>query len=362
MLGLASAGTWAQSTRMSRPDVTPQHTQTPPVDESDNFRQIRNLEWESHPLPLPPTGPPTWGVVATVRGSTTQIARFIAWHLDLGAQSVSIYLDEPDAQQIKALAHPRVKLVACDDAHWTRRRTRPEQHQLRQVRNATEEWRNTRHEWLAHIDVDEYLLPPRPMDEILRDIPEDCALLHLNPVEQLAEGSGTAFKRTAADVGLKKSDLAEVYPTFGPYLRGGFLSHLEGKNLLRAGGRPRADKVRFGIHMAFWQGARISNRITLPDLPLGHAHAPDWHSFRDHLSFRREKGSYRNKEGERFRLAELLDLLEETEGEAGFRMLFDEVARASPELVARLDERDMLLRYPLDLDRALARWYPEINT
>ena len=61
-------------------------------------------------------------------------------------------------------------------------------------------------------------------------------------------------------------------------------------------------------------------------------------------------------------VAELLDLLEETEGEAGFRMLFDEVARASPELVARLDERDMLLRYPLDLDRALARWYPEINT
>ncbi|WP_407492680.1 glycosyltransferase family 2 protein [Pseudooceanicola sp. MF1-13] len=298
--------------------------------------------------------------MSTVKGDTTAIARFVAWHLELGAESVSLYFDAPDAAQIEALRHPRVKLVACDDAHWDRRRFRPEQHQLRQVRNATEEWRNTRHEWLAHIDMDEFLLPPKSMTDILADIPNDCAALRVPPVEQLAGGEGRLFKRTATDAGLKKAALREVYPNFGHYLRGGFLSHLEGKILLRAGGQPRAEKVRLGIHMAFWHGERISNRITLPDLPLGHAHAPDWETFERHLAFRRSKGSYRNKIGERFLLAELLDFLEAEEGEDGFRMLFSEVAEATPSLIEKLGKRNMLLEYPLDLEGPLSRWYPEL--
>jgi len=313
-------------------------------------------------LPLPPTGPPSWGVVSTVKGETEAIARFVAWHLDLGAESVALYFDAPDPAQMAALRHPKVKLIACDDAHWQKRRFKPEQHQLRQVRNATEEWRNMRHEWLAHIDMDEFLLPPMPMAKILSGIPDDCAALRVPPVEQLAGASGKYFKRTATDAGLKKSALREIYPTFGQYLRGGFLSHLEGKILLRAGGTPRAEKVRFGIHMAFWHGERISNRISLPDLPLGHAHAPDWETFRKHLDFRRQKGSYRNKMGERFLLAEILDFLEQEEGEDGFRMLFSEAAEATPGLIERLGKRNMLLEYPLDLDAAVSRWYPGLST
>ena len=326
------------------------------------FRQINALDWDANPLPVVPTGAVSWGVVATVKADTRAIARFIAWHLDIGAKSVAIYLDAPDEKQIEALRHPNVKLVACDDAHWGKRRFRPDQHQLRQVRNATEEWRKTQHEWLAHIDVDEFLMPPHPMAEILSNIPISCAVLQVPPVEQLAGAKGELFKRTATYAGLKKNALREVYPTFGHYLRGGFLSHLEGKVLLRASGRPRAAKVRLGIHMAYWQGEKISNRITLPDLPLGHAHAPDWETFKKHLAFRREKGSYRNKIGEKFLLAELLDFLDQENGEDGFKLLFDEAALATPDLIDRLGKRNMLLKYPLDLDGALRRWYPGFSS
>lgn len=341
--------------------MPPANAPDTPVDNPRDFRHVRGLNWENHALPLPPRGRDDWGVVSTVRGETRQIARFVAWHLDLGASSVALYFDQPDAGQMAALRHPQVKLIACDATHWARRRFRPDQHQLRQVRNATEEWRNTRHDWLAHVDMDEFLLPPRPMRDILAAIPDDCAVLRLPPVEQLAGSGGRLFKRTAADAGLKKATLREVYPNFGHYLRGGFLSHLEGKILLRAGGQPRAEKVRLGIHMAYWHGEKITNVIALPDLPLGHAHAPDWDTFRRHLDFRRARGSYRNKFGARFLLAELLEFLEKDAGEDGFRMLFDEVAVATPALVENLGKRNMLLDYPLDLDAALSRWYPEFS-
>ena len=330
------------------------------VDNQEGFRQIRHLDWDPHPLPLPPAGPPTWEVVATVKAPTDQIARFAAWHVDLGADRVTLYFDAPDPAQIEALRHPRITAHACDAAHWDKRRGRPETHQLRQARNATETWRHCNADWLAHIDVDEFLLPPAPMATLLADAPEDCAMIHLPPVEQLSGGDGRLFKRTARAAGHKSTVLADVYPTFGQYLRGGFLSHLEGKHLLRAGGKPRAEKVRFGIHGAFWQGQDISNRVHWPDLPMGHAHAPDWQSFVDHLAFRRSKGSYRNRDKTGFRLAELIDFLEESEGEAGIRQLYSEVAEATPDLIARLDAHGMLLRYPLDTDTALKRHFPDL--
>ena len=67
---------------------------------------------------------------------------------------------------------------------------------------------------------------------------------------------------------------------------------------------------------------------------MGHAHAPDWQSFVDHLAFRRSKGSYRNRDKTGFRLAELIDFLEESEGEEGIRQLYSEVAEATPDLIA----------------------------
>ncbi|MGI3168152.1 glycosyltransferase family 2 protein [Pseudooceanicola sp. C21-150M6] len=321
-------------------------------------RAIRAASWDNTPWPVPPARRHDWSVVSTVRGDSRDIAQFVAWHLDLGARRVTLFLDDPEPGQAEVLARPEVTIHICDTAFWARRGKRPPAHQTRQIRNATEGWRQAETDWLLHIDMDEFLLPPAPVTDCLALVPEGCAVVHLPPVEQLSGAEGM-FKRTARAAGQHKSVLEEVYPTFGAYLRGGFLSHLEGKIFLRAGmGVPQAP-VRFGIHRAFFEGAVISNSVHLADLPLGHAHAPDWQKFQKHLSFRRSKGSYRNLEQSGFRLAELLDFLDKNEGDAGIESLFREVCEASPALLQRLRERNMLFTYALDRAAALQRWYPD---
>lgn len=333
------------------------------VDKSVRVRHIKGLEWGLHPLSVTGSGPdPTWGLVATIRAATWDIARFAAWHLHLGADRVTIYLDAPQPGQKSDLAHPRVSIIEAGENQWNNRGKRPEAHQLRQAANATRAWQQSDLDWLVHIDVDEFLLPPAPMSAIFAALPADCALAHFPPVELLSplKSGSNSFKKTARAAGQRSSVLAEVYPTFGPYLRGGFLSHLEGKYALRVPKVKPLDKVRFGIHGAFLKGQDITNRVHLPDVPIGHAHAPDWESFRHHLDFRRVRGSYRNRDGEGFRFAELLDMLIETEGEDGLRALYQEVGVASPDLLARLSTYGMLHQADLDLDGAVAQTFPHL--
>mgnify|MGYP001174791293 CR=1 FL=1 len=126
-------------------------------------------------------------VVATAKAPTDRIARFAAWHLDLGADRVTLYFDAPDPAQIDALRHPRITAHACDAAHWDKRRGRPETHQLRQARNATEAWRHCNAEWLAHIDVDEFLWPADDMANALASLPKTQNVARVRPAESLGD-------------------------------------------------------------------------------------------------------------------------------------------------------------------------------
>ena len=40
----------------------------------------------------------TWGVVATIKAPTTDVLRFAAYHLSLGADQVFLYLDDANGQ------------------------------------------------------------------------------------------------------------------------------------------------------------------------------------------------------------------------------------------------------------------------
>ncbi len=151
--------------------------------------------------------------------------------------------------------------------------------------------------------------------------------------------------------------LQDVYPTFGPYLRGGFLSHTAGKVFARTG----ISETRLGIHMLKYKGEDVTNKAMLIGVHLGHLHAPDWFFFRDHFEFRRSRGSYRPRyHNDRFDLSDLLAFLAESEGETGLRALFEEVAQDTPELRARLADQGMLLIHPLDLDAAVLRVFGEL--
>ncbi|MDK3016215.1 glycosyltransferase family 2 protein [Pseudodonghicola flavimaris] len=303
-----------------------------------------------------------WGTVSTIKAPLQAIARFAAYHLDLGAALVDIYLDEPDPQVVEFFApHPRVRLTQCDDAYWQDKPERARSsHQLRQAFNASRAYRKSDLHWLTHIDVDEFLIAPRPMAEILAAVAPEAAFARVRPAELLAQPDPwrgpSHFKLTRRELGLTKAELVRIYPDYGAYVPEGFLGYTGGKNIARTG----LPQIRLGIHAVLHKGQPITNFERLPEVHLGHAHAPDWTHFERHLKFRMNKGSYREKLRDRMRLRDVIDIVIEDSGTAGLRRFYDELNAATPELLERLAAHGMLLTASLDLDEKVARWFGDL--
>lgn len=295
-----------------------------------------------------------WGTVTLAKAPLRDIARFAAYHLDLGAARVHLYLDEPQpAVQAVLGRHPKVDITTCDAAWWdSQKKPRMRTHQLRQAWVATQTYQHSDLDFLAHIDVDEFILTPRKLAQELADLPADMVALHLTPAELLG-GTQDRFKLTPRDAGHERGVLETIYPNFGGYLRGGFISHLEGKLVARCG----IAGLRFGLHAILQNGQPASNRQALPGVYLGHAHAPDWDMFCKHLGFRLRHGSYRKTDEAALQLHDILDLLQQEDGEAGLRDFYAEVCEGTDRLTAALAAHDMLIRAPLDLDEKVRRHF-----
>ncbi|MBR9763695.1 MAG: glycosyltransferase family 2 protein [Rhodobacteraceae bacterium] len=292
-----------------------------------------------------------WGLVTTAAAPLPEIARFAAYHLELGAAQLDLYLDTPDPLAEAFLsADPRLHVTLCDAAYWQAEGVeRPEDHRQRQVHNAQRSYRASQLHFLGHIDVDEFLMPPCPMEWLLAHLPPRLAALRFAAAELLA-GSDRHFKLTAEAAGHGSYALPAVYPTFGEHLKGGFISHTTGKTLARTGLRD----VKFNLHRVNKRGAPIQNIAEVLGGYVGHAHVRDFEDFRARMAFRMARGSYR-KRPDRFGLHEVLELTHETEGDAGLRRLFDEVCADSPALRARLARHGMLFTRDLDLDARCRR-------
>ncbi|WP_323763429.1 glycosyltransferase family 2 protein [Marinovum sp.] len=306
------------------------------------------------PVPhVPPRrGPlPTWGVVCTTHAPLAEIQRFAAHYLHLGASRVTLYLDSP-APEVGAFfaGHAAIEVITCDADFWqTAGKRRPEAHQLRQAHNATQAYRASELDFLGHFDTDEFLLPEVEVARGLRFMPENCAQARVRPVELLAaqDGPPRHFKRSHRQAGVPRAALSEIYPNYGAYLTGGFVSHTSGKVFART----RLADVRFGIHGLRLDGMAVGNEADLPRMKLAHCHAASFDHFRDRVRFRLTRGSYRKPEDDdAMRLGDVLDFVLDTEGDAGLRHFFDEVCSDSAALRERLARHDMLVTQELDLD------------
>jgi glycosyl transferase family 2 len=303
-----------------------------------------------------------WGIVSTIRAPLRDIARFAAFHLDLGASEISIFLDQPNPETVDFFApFSALKLVQCDADYWEGKREKARStHQLRQAFNATRCYKRSNLDWLCHIDVDEFLLTQSPIAENLADAPDDAAYMQMLPAELLAQPDpltgSSFFKLNCTSAGQPSSVTQVIYPEFGLFLEDGFISHTAGKYFAR----PCLDDVRMGIHSLRHQGMFVRNGGTFKTVHTGHAHAPSWEIFRRHMKFRMSHGSYRRKPNESMKLQDILQLIDETEGETGVRRFYNDVCLATPDLLARLREHKMLLTARLDLDAKVARWFGEL--
>ena len=303
---------------------------------------------------------PTWGVVCTTNAPLLDVARFVAHHLDIGARHVYLYLDAPDADVTALLRdHPQVTLTLCDASYWKKMgKNRPDAHQLRQTFNATQALKRADEHvhWLGHIDVDEFVLSSKKLSTVLKSVPDDMAGARLYPAEALAASVAGElpkhFKLRTTSPDVPSAAVAEIYPTFGSYVRGGFLSHLAGKVFARTG----LGNVRLAIHRLRLKGEDVLNTATLDDVYIGHLHAPDWDSFVEKLEFRQSKGSYRVKSDDALKnIGHLLSYLRDEEGEDGLRLFFTEICQDSPDLRARLKKFGLLLAPKFDPNAAVER-------
>lgn len=305
----------------------------------------------------------TWGLAATVKAPSEQILQWAAYHLEAGAHRLHIYLDDDNQAALAALkGHPRIRVTLCDAAWWQKRRGhRPEAHQQRQTVNATHAYRrDPQVDWLIHLDVDEFLVAERPLAEILAALPADQPTARIRPMEQLS-GSADLFKGFIPPGPGRTRLVAELYPTYGAWLKGGFLSHLAGKVFARTG----LERIQVRIHNVFQGGEMVPTPERQAGIDLAHAHAKSWEDWLAAYRFRLARGSYRaelapNRPHEKGGLTmhELFAMIEAEGGEAGLRAFFEEVCADGPVLREKLAAHGLLRRADLGLKATIGEHFP----
>lgn len=308
----------------------------------------------------------TWGLVSTIKAPARDILEFAAYHIERGAHRLYLYLDEANAQAFAPLkAHPKVRVFTCDAAHWRKLgQTRPAKHQLRQTANATHAYRRRAEvDWLIHMDVDEFLWPDAPVADLLGALPAETLCARTRPIEALA-GDGTLFKGFIPAGPERETIVERIYPQFGRYVKGGFLSHLAGKLFVRTGLGPLTLK----IHNVFRETDMNPGETELPGVALCHCHAKSWEDWIATFRYRLEHGSYRAelapsrpREQGGMSLHEVLGLIEAEEGETGLRAFYDELCADSPALRAALGAEGLLRECDLQLDAKRRKHFPDFQ-
>ena len=306
-----------------------------------------------------------WGVVSTIKAPARDVLRFAAFHLQAGAHRLYLYLDDDNPIAAKALkSHPKCRVTTCDNTYWRAHGNRPHKHQARQSANATHAYRRRAEvDWLIHIDADEYLVSEQGVGTVLSQIPQDTLAARVRPMEALS-GDTTAFKKFIPNGPDRLRLVRTIYPTYGEYVKGGFLSHLAGKLFIRAG----LDNTRLQIHNAFQRKTPLPPIDHLQGIDLAHAHAKTWEDWQASYRYRLEHGSYRdglapNKPRDKGGLSmhDLFTMIESEDGTAGLRAFFDEVCADTPDLRARLNAHGLLRLVELRLDRCLATHFPNVT-
>jgi hypothetical protein len=238
----------------------------------------------------------TWSLVATVKAPEEKVLAFAAYHLSLGADHLWLYLDDPE-QPVPALlaSHPRVTVTLCDEAHWARvGKKRPPAHQNRQAQNARYAYREkVTSDWIVHIDVDEFLLTPRPIAAILDDTPPETIVMKLEPFEAMHDPllPDDIFTSREFRGALRHEFWPRRRAALGPYrkvIRDGMLSHSVGKVIYRT----RIPGLLPRLHTVMIDKVFVKTPDWHPEMKLLHFHAQDKPAWLAAVPFRMTKGAY----------------------------------------------------------------------
>jgi len=229
----------------------------------------------------------SWALVTTVKAPKDEVLAFVAHHLSLGASHLYIYFDDPADPAVAAVAgHPRITAIRCTDWYWIWRGGRYSRVPPRQVVNARDAARRCKADWLGHIDVDEFLFAPRPVSDILADVPAKVPTVLMEPFEALHEPGlpddiFTARHFRGVLDGPHESLRPAVFGAWAPALHRGSLGHAAGKSFCR----PRHPTVKINLHWPKVGKAHLVSRFHL-ELRMLHFHAQNLQTWREALPYR----------------------------------------------------------------------------
>jgi len=155
----------------------------------------------------------------------------------------------------------------------------------RQTANATHAYnRKVEVDWLTHIDVDEFIVPDQRIDEIL-EVPDTKLYARMRSTE-LMVGTADIFKSFIPN-GQNRTQLVEnLYPEFGSFVKGGFLSHVAGKYFVRTG----IEGLALRIHNVYQGTESNPSQIELRSLTLAHCHTKPLDEWLTFFRYRLNKG------------------------------------------------------------------------
>lgn len=292
---------------------------------------------------------PSWGLVSTIKAPEEQVLAFIAYHLSLGAKHLWLYFDDPDDPVFARVAKlPRVTAKRCTPWYWALRGGRDDRIIYRQIRNAKDAQRKCRLDWLGHVDVDEFLYAPRPVAEVLAEMPATVPNLLMEPFEAMHSLDLPDDIFTARHF---RGPLMDVHSTLRPAIFGrmaavlakGSLSHVLGKSFCR----PRAPGMAIALHGVTQNKKKLRTSFH-PDLRLLHFHAQDPEAWLKALPFRLTLGAY-NFDEER----DLQTFLSSADPDA-LRDFYAETMTLTPEKIALLQAHDRLITADLGLRAKVA--------
>lgn len=306
--------------------------------------------------------PGSWSVVTTLRGTPQVVAPFVSHHLDMGAQSLFIYLDGPDPALQRLLDPlPQVQLTVCDEAHWQSMNKPLSTTGLvqRQLANARHAQQRAQSDWLLHIDSDEFLHPQQSagasLAQELAELPRDMLWARIPNLERVVARETRQqglfdgmFRDQVTDPDLEQ----RIYGEDHVFLRNGFSGYIRGKTAIRVS----AD-LSWRLHLA--QG---------PSGPAPHAtlqntrilHFDGW-TPRHWITkiMRRVTDTSGAHSGRRAQITRMRDMVENPTGQLA---LFDRVQTLSPETEARLRAEGLLHDIGFDPRPSLARYFPGFSS
>ncbi|MEO1704262.1 MAG: glycosyltransferase family 2 protein [Pseudomonadota bacterium] len=190
----------------------------------------------------------SWGTVTLADEPIELLLAFAAWHRELGASEIHIFLDRPSQRGAEALsAVPGVIVTNCDELFWAANGGRHALQTKRQEVVANFAYAEAQVDWLAHIDADEFIYSDGGFEDELAAIPDPVhgAILPvrervwevMSPPETLFEG---LFR---IPIPGKPTLNRYVAGVTSRYLYRGLACHTKGKSIVRTG-----QGIAMGIH------------------------------------------------------------------------------------------------------------------